>query len=793
MNEKTLRVLEYPKIIAMLSEETTSPLSREMAEQLVPSSDYHEVLRLQAETTDGVSLMMRRGNPPIGGMADVRPALKRAESGAALGPKELLDIAAVLNIASRMTRYIGEDRREESFPVLDPLFSELYQNRALYDQITLAVLNEEELADDASPALSALRRQMRNNQNKMKDTLQGLVTGRYAKFLQEPIITMRGERYVIPVKSEHKNDVPGIAHDASATGATVFIEPMAVVELGNELRGLMAKGKTEVERILSELSARVAENAEGLWLDVKLIPKLDLIFAKGKLALKMKAYPPKINREGYLHFKDARHPLISKDKIVPTTIYLGKDFHTLIITGPNTGGKTVALKTTGLFTLMAQSGLHLPTADGSEVSVFQKVFADIGDEQSIEQSLSTFSSHMTNIVEILGEADENSLVLFDELGAGTDPTEGAALAMTILEHLHHLGVRTVSTTHYSELKLFALSTPGISNAACEFDVETLRPTYKLLIGVPGKSNAFAISRRLGLGEDFIRRAEELLSKDQIQFEDVLGELEANRRAAEEASQRAAGERAKAERLREELEEAKESIDKKRERLLENARREARAILERAEEKADEAAKEIRALQKAKSEEEQNRRLEEARRKLKKERKEVEASLAESLMPRKNAVALPKDLRKGDSVLIVSLGQEAKVLKLPDDKGNVLVQAGIMQITVHVSNLRLLREEAPKPNAKSRASRNVGMAKAAAVKPEVDLRGKMLEEALETCEKFIDDCMLASLKQVTIIHGKGTGVLRNGIHQMLRKDKRVEDFRLGQYGEGDSGVTIVTFR
>ncbi|MBC7766015.1 MAG: endonuclease MutS2 [Hyphomonadaceae bacterium] len=790
MNEKTYRTLEYFKILDMLKNHTTTVLSQELVDELRPFITLFEVNDALNQTHQAVNMMVKRGSPPISGLKDIRGSLKRCEIGGTLGAKELLHIADSLTIARRLKQYASEDRREEVYDILDGLFGGLTAYKKLEDQIKLSILSEDEIADSASSELAHLRRQMRNLQAKVKEILQTMIhANRYQKYLQDALVTMRGDRYVIPVKAEHKNDVAGLVHDASATGATLFIEPMAVVETNNQLRQLKAKEEAEIERILQELSGLVQEAYDGILANVKIITHLDFMFAKAKLSLAMDAYKPSMNDQGILDVKKARHPLIDRKVVVATDIYLGKTFDTLIITGPNTGGKTVTIKTIGLFTLMAQAGLFVPAADGSVLAVFDKVFADIGDEQSIEQSLSTFSSHMTNIVHILSEASDNSLTLFDELGAGTDPVEGAALAITILEYLHSRGIRTAATTHYSELKFFALATDGIENAACEFDVETLRPTYKLLIGVPGKSNAFAISRRLGLEEHFIDRASQLLSKDTIEFEDILTNLESNRQAAQAAREKSARDLQETERLRAQATLDIEKFEQQKEKILEQARREAKKILEQAKETTEQTIKELNNVKAMADEKERNLGIEQARKQLNRKLSAVEQSMAQSLLPTRENV-VPPTLKKGDDVTIVSLNQRAKVITLPDAHGNAKVQAGIMQINVHVSNLRLIEQKPTGQRTASSGRGAIGISKAAAAVVEVDVRGQMLDEALENVEKFLDDAMLAGLGQVSIIHGKGTGVLRNGIQQMLRNNRAIKSYRLGKYGEGDAGVTIV---
>jgi len=794
MDKKVLRVLEYNKIIDKLADKTTSVLSREIAEQLIPSDDISSIVSMQQETSEAVSMIMRKGSPPIHGLSDIRGALKRAEIGSILSPKELLQISHSLKIAQNMKRYAGEDRRSEVYAVIDSLVEQLQPLKSVQDSINQCIIGEDEIADNASSELSSIRRQMRNINNKIKDILNQIIhSAKYQKYLQEPIVTVRGDRYVIPVKAEYKAEVPGMLHDSSASGATLFIEPMAVVQANNELRGLEGKEKKEIERILSELTEMIHQHIHEIHVNVRNIAQLDFIFAKAKLSIDMNAVEPVMNEQGYLNIKKARHPLIDPKKVVATDIYLGKDFDTLVITGPNTGGKTVTLKTIGLFTLMAQAGLHVPANDGTELAVFKKVFADIGDEQSIEQSLSTFSSHMTNIVNILKNVDENSLALFDELGAGTDPVEGAALAMAILEYLRRSGVKTAATTHYSELKLFALTTEGVENASCEFDVETLQPTYKLLIGIPGKSNAFAISKRLGLDSAIINRAKEFLSQEDVKFEDIISNLEKNRKIAEEEKNKAIAYKREIEALKNELSKQKEKLAAQREQILNEARHEAKKIISEARDEVEEAIRVIRRLQEEKEELERNRAIEQARAKLRNKMNKLDESLAESVIPKKGYAEPPRNLKPGDQVLIINLNQKGTVLIPPDENGEAQIQAGIMKINVHISNLRLIEDDSYKEAVESISKGKGGIHKSISVSTELDLRGQVLEEAILNAEKFLDDAILASLKQVTIIHGKGTGTLRAGIHHMLRNNRYVKSFRLGKYGEGESGVTIVELK
>lgn len=790
---KAFKVLEFDKILEKLADYTQSESVKERILSLEPTGELSEAKRRQEETSEAVSTILKLGSPPVNlSMPNVTGSARRAEMGGVLQMKELLEVSRVLYVARRMKSYLGECH--EGCSTLRDIGGQLLAVRALEDSINSAIVSEEEMADDASRDLSTIRRKMKNLNVKIRDMLNDMIrSAHYKKFLQDPIVTMRSDRYVIPVRSEYRAEVKGIVHDTSASGATLFIEPMSVVNANNEIRDLANKEAQEIERILQELSGVVAESAEALVLDFHLLCDLDFIFCKGKLSLDMKATEPVLNDEGIIELKKARHPLINADVVVSNDINLGGDFDTLVITGPNTGGKTVTLKTIGLFSLMAAAGLHLPVRDNSRAAVFSRVFADIGDEQSIEQSLSTFSSHMVNIVDILEHVDYQSLALFDELGAGTDPTEGAALAVAILEHLRRLGVHTAATTHYSELKLFALSTDGVENASCEFDVQSLQPTYKLLIGVPGKSNAFAISRRLGLDERVIGRANEILSDEDVKFEDVITDLETNRAEARK-------EREYAERLNRELVDLKAEVEKDRRtlkenksRILEEARREAKIIIMDAK---DDANKIIRDLERMRQQGggKLNEKVQKARETLSKKEESIDKSMKTAAKPRKTYAPPPKDLKPGTPVKIVSMNQEASVLKPPNKDGMVRVQAGIIKMDVHVTNLKKLEDKSSEKIVKEYTkSRQSFESKTKSATTEVDVRGQNLEEALMNVEKFLDDCYLAGLSPVTIIHGKGTGILRSGIQDMLRKHKYVKSYRLGRYGEGETGVTVVELK
>lgn len=792
MQEKTLRVLEFDKIVRMLVSLTASELGREIAEEVAPEADFGKIQRILKETSDGVSFVARKGSPPLGGIHDIRGSLKRVEIGGVLNPGELIKVADTLRACRNLKKYASDDVSMDADNIVNELIGLLTANKRLEDKISLCIVSEEEIADGASAALGNIRRQIRNLQGSIKDKLNDIVrSSKLQKYMQESIVTMRGDRYVIPVKQEYRTEIQGLVHDSSASGATIFIEPMAVVEANNEIKQLKIKELLEIERILSELSADVGEIIEELKANVSLLARLDFIFSKAKLSLDFNCVCPKLNSEGHIVIKKGRHPLLDQKMVVPIDFWIGDEFKTLVITGPNTGGKTVTLKTVGLFTLMTQAGLHVPANEGTQISVFDKVFADIGDEQSIEQSLSTFSSHMKNIVRILDDADDRSLVLFDELGAGTDPTEGAALAMSILERLHQAGARTVATTHYSELKVYAISTKGVENACCEFDVDTLRPTYKLLIGVPGKSNAFAISKRLGLTDDVLDRAKEFLSQEDIRFEDILMSIEQNRNVAEQERIKAEKYRLEIEGLKDELIDQKRRLDAQKDKMLREAREEARRLLLNARAEADEILTDMRKLEKEQEMAERNRAAEELRIKLKNRLNTVEESLVESVLPKQGYVKPPKNLKPGDSVLIVNLNQKGTVIDPPGKDGEAIIQAGIMKINVHVSNLRLVNEQ--KAEIQRTGAGRIGVSKTSSISTEIDLRGLNLDEAIDSVDKYLDDASIAGLHEVMIIHGKGTGILRNGIHQFLKSNPHVKSFRLGKYGEGESGVTVAELR
>ena len=782
--EKSLQTLELPAVLALLAAQAVSKTARAQAMALRPSGDRAVVATRLGETSAAASMMVVKGSPSFSGVKDVRAALQRADMGGALNTRELLDIAGVLQ-AARCVRSYGTGERQDKTSI-DYLFSALQANRFLEEKIFTSITGEDEIADSASSELASIRRLIRAAGARVHDALQKIISSpSYAKALQEPIITTRSERYVVPVKAEHKGAVPGLVHDVSASGATLFIEPMAAVKANNELRELRAREKTEIERILAELSAECAAHREDISSDFDVLVRLDLIFAKAKLAYQLDAIAPELT-DKQLQLRRARHPLLPKDTAVPIDVSLGGEFDTLVITGPNTGGKTVTLKTIGLLTLMAECGLHIPADHGSAISVFRQVLADIGDEQSIEQSLSTFSAHMKNIVDIVADCDRDTLVLFDELGAGTDPAEGAALANALIEFCRQCGSRVAATTHYAELKLYAMRTEGVMNASCEFDVETLRPTYRLLIGIPGKSNAFAISRRLGLPEPIIDKAKSLVNENDRNFEDVLNQLEQQRQQMEAA-------KLEAERLRQETEQMKEKseayyaeIKREREKAVRAARAEAQSIIDDARRTSNEVADELKQLRKQLREnadvQGSNAKQTELRRRL----NEAEDRLAghdDTPKPRPQSA---RAIRVGDTVELVRFGTRASVLAINKD-GSYLLQAGIMKVTAQPDEVYLIEET--KQQTKKIIERSQRAFRSAGASTELDLRGMSADEAIATLDIFLDNAMMANLASVRIIHGKGTGVLRKAVQDELKRNRCVKRYRLGVYGEGEDGVTI----
>ena len=791
MNKKTLTKLEYNKIIELLTEQASSFSGKERCRKLKPMISLPDIQSAREETAAAFTRIVKKGRPSFSGCHPVGDSLKRLEVGAALGSGELLRICKLLETAGRVKSYGRHETSDESEDCLDALFQQLEPVAPLSAEIRRCILDEDEISDDASPALKHIRRSMGQINDKVHATLSGLVNGSLRTYLQDPIITMRGDRYCIPVKAEYRSQVQGLIHDQSSTGSTLFIEPMSVVKLNNDLKELYGKEQEEIQVILARLSVDVAEYIDAIRTDYSVLTELDFIFARGILALDMNASMPLFNTDGRIYIREGRHPLLDKKKVVPITVMLGDAFDLLIITGPNTGGKTVSLKTVGLFTLMGQAGLHIPALDRSELAVFHDVYADIGDEQSIEQSLSTFSSHMTNIVSFLKQVDERSLVLFDELGAGTDPTEGAALAIAILNHLHGRGIRTMATTHYSELKVYALSTPGVENACCEFDLETLRPTYHLLIGIPGKSNAFAIAGKLGLPDYIIEEARTHLTEQDESFEDLLTDLETSKRTIQKEQEEIAAYRRELERLKAETKEKQEKLEAQRERILREANEKAHSILADAKETADETMRNFRKFGK---ESISAAEMEKERERLRKKMDAARSGMKmEPQKPRKQHK--PGDFKLGESVKVLSINLTGSVTSLPDSKGNVTVQMGILRSQVHISDLESI-EEKPSYTAKQMQKTGKGklkMGKSFSVSPEINLLGKTVDEAVAELDKYLDDASLAHLSTVRVVHGKGTGALRSGIHSYLKRQKHVKSFRLGAFGEGDAGVTIVELK
>ncbi|MFR9181980.1 MAG: endonuclease MutS2 [Dorea sp.] len=791
MNKKTLAKLEYNKIIEQLIEHASSFSGKELCRRLKPMTDISAIRNAQDETAAAFTRIVKKGRPSFSGCNPVNDSIRRLEIGGVLGSGELLRICKLLETAGRARAYGRHDNADEMEDCLDGYFEQLNPVTILVNEIRRCVIDEDEISDDASPGLKHVRRAMNQINDKVHATLSNMVNGSLRTYLQDPIITMRGDRYCIPVKAEYRSQVSGMIHDQSATGSTLFIEPMAVVKLNNDLKELYGQEQEEIQKVLARLSADAAEYTTEIHTCYTILRQLDFIFAKGALALDMNASQPIFNTEGRIHIREGRHPLLDKKNVVPITLTLGDTFDLLIVTGPNTGGKTVSLKTVGLFTLMGQAGLHIPALDRSELAVFHDVYADIGDEQSIEQSLSTFSSHMTNIVSFLKQVDEHSLVLFDELGAGTDPTEGAALATSILNHLHSRGIRTMATTHYSELKVYALSTPGVENASCEFDVETLRPTYRLLIGIPGKSNAFAIASRLGIPDYIIEDAKTHLTEQDESFEDILTNLETSRKTLDKERETIAAYKREIERLKMETSQKQEKLEAQRDRILREANEKAHAILEDAKETADETMRNFHKFGKANiSAAEMEKERERLRKKMAKTRSGM---TPEPAKPKKQYK--PSDFKLGESVKVLSMNLTGSVVSLPDAKGNLDVQMGILRSKVNISDLEIIDE---KPNYLQKTAKRTGkgkikMNKSLTVATEINLLGKTVDEAVAELDKYLDDASLAHLSSVRIVHGKGTGALRQGIHKYLKRQKHVKSFRLGAFGEGDAGVTIAELR
>ena len=785
MKEKALRILEFNKIKEKLKFYAVTSGGKELIDNLVPYKTCFEVRNKLQESNEALDLLIRKGAPPFEGLYDVRDGLKRAEKGGVLTTAQLLRIGSMLRCSRRFKDYISRGEEEISYPKLEDLAYILTPIKKLEDEIFDAIVSEEEISDRASSTLYGIRKALKEKNSSVREKINGIVRAN-SKYLQDSLYTMRGDRYVLPVKAEYKGAVPGLVHDQSSSGATLFIEPMSLVNLNNEIKELFLKEKAEIERILSELSSKITENIEACINNSNILLELDFIFAKGKYASSLNAICPEVMEDRSFDIIQGRHPLIDPKIVVPSDIYLGKEFTTIMITGPNTGGKTVTLKTVGLLHLMALSGMLIPARDGSTVSFFKEIFADIGDEQSIEQSLSTFSSHMTNIVSIIENADENSLVLFDELGSGTDPVEGAALAVAIIDTLRARGARLIATTHYSELKGYALKTEGIENASVEFDIETLRPTYRLLIGIPGKSNAFEISRRLGLDNDVIAKAKEYMSDENLQFEDLIRELQEKSILANRDAREAKKIKLEAENIRKKYEEKLNRLETVRDKAYEEARREARDIIANAKEEADEILKAMRELEKLGIEQGGRKRLEEERKKLKDSLEDREASLYK--MKENEGEAIDK-VSLGMEAFLPSLNQKVIVISMPDSRGEVQVEAGIMKINV---KLKDLRKSNGVPEKKEKKAREVKL-NLKTVESRVDLRGMDSEEACYTTDKYLDEAYLGNLSEVTVVHGKGTGVLRNAINNMLKRHPHVKSYRLGVYGEGGDGVTIVTLK
>lgn len=792
MDQKSLKVLEYNKVIDLLATKASSSLGLKYIEELTPKSDYKEVKSMLEETSEAQGILIKRGHVNLGGIQDISDSVKRAEIGAVLDPGSLLKISDNLRAARNLKRSLTPGEEEDfNYPIIQSLANALYVYRDIEEEINNAIISEIEISDNASPTLRSIRRGILQKNQSIRSKLNSIISSTtYQKYLQDAIISVRGDRFVVPVKAEYRSQVAGIIHDQSSSGATLFIEPMSIVEMNNELRKLKLDEQEEIERILAELTKLVGEVAGDILSNQVILGKLDFAFSKGKLSLSMKGIEPILNEEKNINIKNGRHPLLDADKVVSNNIYLGQDFDTLVITGPNTGGKTVTIKTVGLFALMTQSGLHIPADYGSSMCVYDNVFADIGDEQSIEQSLSTFSSHMTKIVGILNEVTSDSLVIFDELGAGTDPVEGAALAIAILEDVNMAGAKCIATTHYSELKNYALTKDRVENAAVEFDVNTLSPTYKLLIGVPGKSNAFEISRKLGLRDYIIDRAKEFINTENIALEDVLQNVEKNRIKAEQ-------EKEEAEKLKKEIEEIKAEYNRKleklsmsREKMMEKARAEAFSITRQAKEEADNILKELRSMEMEMASKEKNKKIEALRKELADSMGNLQPSVKSMIVPKVSNKEI-KDLKAGDEVKVITLNQDGTVVSVDKKKKEAIVQIGIMKMTLPFKALQIAQKD--KKSIVTKSTRKIISSKSGKVKSEVDLRGMNLEEAIIEVDKYLDDACVAGLETVTIIHGVGTGVLKKGLQDVLKKNKHVKSQRPGQYGEGGMGVTIVEIR
>ncbi len=801
MNEKALKTLEYTKIIDQLTEYASTEMGKQMCRELQPSCDLGTIRQSQTETTDALTRVRMKGSLSFGGVKDVRGSMKRLEIGSSLGIPELLAVSSLLTVAARAQSY-GRHEKSEEFPddSLDERFRALDPLTPVNNEIKRCLPSEDEVSDDASPGLAKVRRSMKIVGGRVHTQLNSILNSSRT-YLQDAVITMRDGRYCLPVKAEYKSQVPGMVHDQSSTGSTVFIEPLAIVKLNNELRELEIQEKREIEFVLAALSSQLMPYTDAILSDLSILAELDFIFAKAALSRHYNCVEPKFNNKRYINIKDGRHPLLNPKQVVPINIWVGDSFDLLIVTGPNTGGKTVSLKTVGLFTLMGQSGLHIPAFEGSELAVFDNVFADIGDEQSIEQNLSTFSAHMTNIVSILNEADANSLCLFDELCSGTDPTEGAALAIAVLNFLHNMTCRTIATTHYSELKVFALTAPGVENACCEFNVETLRPTYRLLIGIPGKSNAFAISRKLGLPDYIIDEAKNQMEQKDESFEDLLANLENSRVTIEKECEEIASYKQEIETLKNRLQQKEERFSEQKEKMLSKAREEAQKILQDAKDTADQTIRNINKLAKSSG---VNKELEAERTKLRGKIQDVDKKLAvkKTAAPKKAVSA--KKLRLGDTVRVLSMNLKGTVSSLPNAKGDLYVQMGILRSLVNIRDLEMVEEASITgpglsgthtggSRGSGSGSSKIKMSKSFSVSPEVNLIGMTVDEAIPVLDKYLDDAYLAHLPQVRVVHGRGTGALKAGVHRHLKKLSYVKEYRLGEFGEGDTGVTIVTFK
>lgn len=801
MNEKALKTLEYTKIIDQLTEYASTEMGKQMCRELQPSCDLGTIRQSQTETTDALTRVRMKGSLSFGGVKDVRGSMKRLEIGSSLGIPELLAVSSLLTVAARAQSY-GRHEKSEEFPddSLDERFRALDPLTPVNNEIKRCLPSEDEVSDDASPGLAKVRRSMKIVGGRVHTQLNSILNSSRT-YLQDAVITMRDGRYCLPVKAEYKSQVPGMVHDQSSTGSTVFIEPLAIVKLNNELRELEIQEKREIEFVLAALSSQLMPYTDAILSDLSILAELDFIFAKAALSRHYNCVEPKFNNKRYINIKDGRHPLLNPKQVVPINIWVGDSFDLLIVTGPNTGGKTVSLKTVGLFTLMGQSGLHIPAFEGSELAVFDNVFADIGDEQSIEQNLSTFSAHMTNIVSILNEADANSLCLFDELCSGTDPTEGAPLAIAVLNFLHNMTCRTIATTHYSELKVFALTAPGVENACCEFNVETLRPTYRLLIGIPGKSNAFAISRKLGLPDYIIDEAKNQMEQKDESFEDLLANLENSRVTIEKEREEIASYKQEIETLKNRLQQKEERFSEQKEKMLSKAREEAQKILQDAKDTADQTIRNINKLAKSSG---VNKELEAERTKLRGKIQDVDKKLAvkKTAAPKKAVSA--KKLRLGDTVRVLSMNLKGTVSSLPNAKGDLYVQMGILRSLVNIRDLEMVEEASITgpglsgthtggSRGSGSGSSKIKMSKSFSVSPEVNLIGMTVDEAIPVLDKYLDDAYLTHLPQVRVVHGRGTGALKAGVHRHLKKLSYVKEYRLGEFGEGDTGVTIVTFK